>query len=1106
MNSSLGCLALLLLVASAVALPPTLFTLSFDGPNPLTADRAGGAAEPALREGGTLVPGLRGQGFHLGRTDILAYAEPGNLNKAAGSLELWVKPDFAAADLTDGSLGHPCFFKEDAPLGPEPSNNLWLWLDGGRLRYDLRVKGGDNLLGSFPQALRGIWHHLVITWDCQSGRRLFVNGHDVSFSTSDRPWGKLPGVTWTPQEHPRFFIGNRGRDTYHTQAPLWGGCQSVVDEVAIYAQPLTAAEVEALYLAGFGKLGAAPLFLARRPAALEGETVRTVIDVLNPYLVEVQGAAEVRLVGSGRDEALITQPLRLEPGVTTTLETPPQTLSRGTYDLVFVFNGLLRDRQTLSVLPPLSLPPTLAAPREPVSRVDALEVRGGERYCESAPAARRDLAGKPYLEAGPNPFDRIAFRFDIRNPGRPHLLRLSYPDDRERIFDVIISSPSAPCSYATQGGILTGRELENTQAMQSYEMVFWPRDAQQALILTTWAANLPAALSGFEVFELGERLPPLPLTTPAAGNGRRLGLYWEDPMLSEFFGGRHAERDPDRFVTETADRLIDYLRWAGLNTLIYPVAFYQGPGCRTLAEEGVVGSGAERHPDNYLAILLRRFEEAGDFAFIPEINFCTSRTMLEPAAEFAQTPEAGYLAVSRRGEMNTGMFPRFNPLHPLYQERLYAIVADFCRQFGTSKALQALQLHLVYESPFWFGSLEWGYDGFSVSRFREETATPVPDFSGANAPAQRYEWLMAQAREPWLDWRCRRLTEFYARLARLLQDTRPDLSLILGLRYLAEGDSRLGDWEKAERSMRRVYREAGLDLERLATIPNLQLQKYAYPADLKWQRLARGAASSNAMYAGLEFRRSDELRNTLTRNGRQTVSSNLYLNYFESAFDEKKPLPGFWWKGPEWRVCALSPGGRNSLELFAESVALYDAPLITTGGFLVGTLGQDPQVQEFARAYRALPAAPFVTVPVDSDAVVLRLGAGGWLYAVSRAPFATTLTITCRNATQLTDLSTGDLLNGSALTIPLLPYQLRSFRGTLNHEDITRAACPLPAGRRAQIEQTVAQLRACPAPGADLAATLERELAAGNPIRCKHLAESVPALDLLQPAPQTPKP
>ena len=86
-------------------------------------------------------------------------------------------------------------------------------------------------------------------------------------------------------------------------------------------------------------------------------------------------------------------------------------------------------------------------------------------------------------------------------------------------------------------------------------------------------------------------------------------------MLSECFGGRHNEQDGVRFAADTADRMVDYLRWTGQNTLIYPAFFYQGPTFPTLAEDLITG-GSERHPPEYLDILLRRFEEAGDSLYV----------------------------------------------------------------------------------------------------------------------------------------------------------------------------------------------------------------------------------------------------------------------------------------------------------------------------------------------------------------------------------------------------------------------------------------------------------------------------------------------------------
>ena len=1097
------CLALLLIVSGgtlawgAPAPAKRLFHLTFDGANALTAAQAGGNGEPAQAEGVAVVPGLRGRGVFLSRESILAYAEAGNLDKARGSLEIWFQPSFERDAFTSRKAFYPCLFKEDAPLGPvapDPVNNLWLWFTQGQLRYDLRVSPrNDVLLAGLPGGLKDVWRQVVITWDSRFGSAIFLNGRRMPPFVSDRPFGVLPPVTWTPRAPARFFLGNRGRDTYHTPEPLWGGCECVLDEVAIYDRPLEDDEVLRAWGSAFGPARGAPLVLARRGAIAAGDRRPLTFDVKNPNPFPLDGRLSIAMEGPGGRRALYAGPVRLRAGQVSALAAPPVRLSAGTYSICYTFAGVAIYREPFSVLAAPSSAPTAAAPKL-LARCDAVSLRGTDRFRESAPTRVGNLQGAPYVESGPNRFDRMAIRFQVRNPGRPHLLKVYYPDDRERIFDAIISSPSAPCAYDAQGGVVAGKEFENTGAVQCYEMLFWPREKDAALTLTTWAAGRPAALSAFEVFEMGDALPPLPLQ--AAPNGRGLGLYWEDPMISECFGGRHHEADPERFTAETADRLVEYLRWTGMNTLIYPVAFYQGPGFATLAENLVAGSGFERHPPNYVDILLRRFEAAGNLAFLPEINLCLSGSMLLPVREHARTPAKGYLAVSSEGRTNDAMFPRLNVLHPRYQDALAGLFREMCRRWGDSPAFRGVQLHVVIESSFWFGGPEWGYDDFTVGLFRQESGEPLPEFAGEGRCRERYAWLRGHAWQKWIAWRCERVARFYGRLAGILHETRPDLNLVVGLRYLAEGDRDLARWSAAGRSMRTLYREGGFDFERMARIPNLVLQKYFYPNDMAWQTASR---SGNAHYLGLEMRRSDELRQTLTLSGTRPVATNLYLNYFESDVDARTPLPGFWWRAPEWRVCAPSPSGRSYLELFAESVALYDAPFITTGGYVVGTLGHDAHVQEFARAYRTLPAIPFRTLPQVSDVAVVRAGQGGYLYAVSRAPFAVTLHLRLSGQVKLRDLSDGSTLSDGAPAIALQPYQLRAFRADqeVAPENVSIDGCDIPPDRKARIETAIAQLQTRPAPGPAIAADLRRELDRQCYVRCKHLLEEVRTLDLL---------
>lgn len=1073
----------------------TLFHLSFDGTDPLRADPAAGNPVPAQQDKLQIVPGLSGKGVLLQGEAVLAYEEPGNLDKDYGSFEMWVKFGFDEAN----PPACPCFFKEDAPLGPVPVDNIWLWMNNaggfGTLRCDRRVSRAmdDVIYASVPGGVvKDTWHQIVLNWDSQVGQRLYLDGQKMANFVSDRPFG-VRGFTWKPREHARFFLGNRGRDVYHSAEPVWGACESVLDSFSIYSRPLSDMEVAARYVAGFGAPNVPPLILVRHAAAIEGEAYQPVFDLKNIHDAPLSGKLEVTLTGGPADKAVFSSTVDVPPQGQSSVTAAPLKLTAGRYAFVYGYNGRKVGQQTLSVLAPLPQPGPDGAPVL-ICRYDAVAMREAkESFRESAPSQIGTLDGTRYVEAGAAQFARLAFRFAAKTPGKPHLLRVFYPDDKDRAFDLIVNSPGFPCTYDTQGGVLTGREFENTGQLQHYDLLYWPREKDQALFLTTWIKGAPAAISGFEVYEL-PGLAPSPLAASSPGK-RRLGLYWEDMMISEAFGGRQRETDGTRFTGDMADRMIATMRATGQNELIYPICFYQGPSYPSLAEN-LLGCSGLRHPQEYVDLLLERFEQAGapgEFGFLPSINCCLSPSIVLPVEEFVNTPEAGYLRVDNRGNMVSAEWPQMNALHPLYQERFTALIREMCTRWGNSPVFQGVQLHLVYESSFWLADAKWGYDDFTIGLFEQDTGIKLPAFTGEDRYAQRHGWLMQEKRIEWLDWRCRKIKQFYARLAKVLSDTRPDLKLILGLRYMSEGDGNLPLWEQSGRSMKAVYRGAGLDFDLLAQIPNVEVQKYLFPSAIAWRRLG---ATGNAMYNGLEMRRNGELQDTITRGGQQTVSINQHIEYFESDIDAREPIKDLWWKGPEWRVAGLMPGGRNWLELFAEAVALYDAPMVTIGGFIVGTMGHQDEITEFAKSYRPLPAVKFDTIEGTSDTAVVRVGPDGYLYVVSRSPFP--VTVNLKGPATLTDLSDNTQLRGPDLRIALKPYQLRSFQGAVTPANVSIAGYDLPPERRAKLLAATERLRATGPAGAAIADRLQKELDQLNYTKCKLVLEEPASLDLLE--------
>jgi hypothetical protein len=118
------------------------------------------------------------------------------------------------------------------------------------------------------------------------------------------------------------------------------------------------------------------------------------------------------------------------------------------------------------------------------------------------------------------------------------------------------------------------------------------------------------------------------------------------------------------------------------------------------------------------------------------------------------------------------------------------------------------------------------------------------------------------------------------------------------------------------------------------------------------------------------------------------------------------------------------------MEHYAHAVAELDACRITRGGLFLDTAHTD-QLQDFARAYRALPAEKFETVGRSTDPVAVRtLVRDGrrYLYLVNRDYHPVAVELQLDGAGRATDLAASEAIDAPARwQLTLGPYQLRSF-------------------------------------------------------------------------------
>lgn len=160
----------------------TLLLAPFDG----SATGAGG--EPGQPAGVSFQPGRYGQAVWVDGSDTLVYSTAGNLNRAQGVVEFWLRPGWPGGD------GQSYTFFE---AGDEWSNRLRIMKDGGNnLRFmvwdsDTEWSANYNVAGWQANE----WRHVAATWGA-SGIALYVDGDRVAFDSTARPPDSLASQMW----------------------------------------------------------------------------------------------------------------------------------------------------------------------------------------------------------------------------------------------------------------------------------------------------------------------------------------------------------------------------------------------------------------------------------------------------------------------------------------------------------------------------------------------------------------------------------------------------------------------------------------------------------------------------------------------------------------------------------------------------------------------------------------------------------------------------------------------------------------------------------------------------------------------------------------------
>jgi hypothetical protein len=373
----------------------------------------------------------------------------------------------------------------------------------------------------------------------------------------------------------------------------------------------------------------------------------------------------------------------------------------------------------------------------------------------------------------------------------------------------------------------------------------------------------------------------------------------------------------------------------------------------------------------------------------------------------------------------------FNICHPDTQRYLEGMIDLFVADGLKHPSFKGIGLHVKHSSICWLGMISNGYNDYMIDGFTRDTGIKVPVDRRNPMRGKAYaQWLLKNAYEPWVKWRCRQVSGFWVKIAHKLAAARPDLKLWIN--NIANLDPLMDRFTSPD-YMSRMALEGGLDREIFAReAPNVIMGQTCLPADYRFTHPGWYYATKADYECQRDYHTKPYYWDFLESATYPLV--HIHDRYWESHAGDRKRnrnpsnhFKAMCFKEVKWGVSTLNPPGPYAMEHFAVPMRFRDVLGFTKGGFLVGTYGMEEYLVPFAQAFRALPAVSMETLPGGGDFLRLRYvrhDGKSYFYIVNTGSENVEVSIRFPNGTK--DLVSGERLDGT-VAFNLGPYALRSF-------------------------------------------------------------------------------
>lgn len=1051
-------------------IPAKTFSLSFE--NGLKADFAVGNPEPIQSTNVTVVEGIIGNGGRIPNDGCLLYDLERNFSKERGTLMFWGKPGWSSSGRHRWARGdwHGLFSTAkngSVPNGPPPDGTMLRAMQESMFLYSWYGSDSKNrrleetAWNMYKQSpfVAGGWKHYAFTWDSQKGIQFYLNAKLLAKS---KPMKMSLG------DANNFYVGSA---FFNGKVRGFNG---IIDEVAIFDDVLSSSQIKAIC----GDR-TKPITVELMDYAMFAEKKNTVRlkyhnnsseSAQGTFLIELKDLSN-NIVEETRQKVQITSNITLTK---TCVLTPPKP---GQYELIvsldqepichFRVVAISPEPQYASI----PITPDGAVKETLLETIDCAKEYGEDKYRDDGKCkVEKSDIGSWRLAYGGKKLSGFIYKLDpIKNLGKPYFLEIEYPDNAQRAFYVAVfpERNGRLLDYSQDTiGVITGGLHPTTNTMQKKRLLFWPDDKNLVVgcyVHTPYEGEQGAVLSKIRLYEVDGSLPKLKINTPTIKPERMIGVWIEDPTMTMQSWFNHCDDDggPLPFWQTKWDRITSYLNYTGQNMWCMQVFDYYGDR-NTLPESLPQAKDTTQRTEGWAdlgALTLKR--EDVDF-FVLMHDMTTQMYQGTPAGlgklvgtenlskSYNEALAKGGEAIERfnnkdeycelcRIDYRKGSGAALEPLHPKVQEAFLRAVRQYGEKFAVYDNFKGIGFIVSFWSNFYYQGIDEGYGDYPVMAFEKETGINVPiDTKDPKRFSKRYEWLMSNAKEKWIQWRIRHMIQFYKKLAKTLTEVAPGRKILLMPFPMPSDRKNFAEWPSVESNLKSFWKGRGIDFEALSTIDGFEFMPSIDP---NWERTGLDLISryKNWNRNGNYYSFSPELSDLYKHDDKHAVfvmhqsTYETYPNFSQeqvkSYFYPRKAASG---RSPKCHIAFSMPYPDNQfvLEHMTRLVADFNPEIISHGWWSNPDNGAIRTFQKFYQAYRAIPMLPFKKVPNACDPVQIKYAENakkGYILIVNREYYPVTLSVSVgmksNSLINMIDKEIFKLLD-NRLEMKLKPYQI----------------------------------------------------------------------------------